>query len=148
MIKCMWCKRVLGEKQGTGTIYVMCPNCFAKLQNEIAIRGAKFFNGDFDVTTTTQIVIVKQNKPINLNAALKFILTGGYSGKDTWAGAWAESHLKADNALYGRKFTASSLTGNHWEDFYVVVTPVDTKAEIRHICHGKKILRWDTTDIY
>ncbi len=34
MIKCMWCGRVL-SKQGTGTIYVMCSDCFAKLQNEI-----------------------------------------------------------------------------------------------------------------
>ena len=35
MIKCMWCKRVLGSKQGTGTIYVMCPECLAKLRSEI-----------------------------------------------------------------------------------------------------------------
>lgn len=121
---------------------------YISIQNELCIRGAKFFNGNLDVCNTTQILIAKQKKLVNLNIALKFIFTGGYSGKDTWAGAWAESHLKADDALYERKFTASSLTGNHWEDFYVVVTPVDTKAEIRHICHGKKILRWDTTDRY
>ncbi len=34
MIKCMCCRRVL-TRQGTGTVYVMCPNCLAKLQNEI-----------------------------------------------------------------------------------------------------------------
>jgi len=35
MIKCACCGRVL-SKQGTGsTIYVMCSDCFAKLQNEI-----------------------------------------------------------------------------------------------------------------
>jgi len=118
---------------------------YISIQNEMAMRGAKFFNGNFDVCNTTQILIAKQNKPINLNTALKFILIGGYSGKDTWAGAWAESYLTANNALYKQKFTASSLTGNHWEDFYLVITPIDTKAEIRHICHGKKILRWDTT---
>ncbi len=34
MIKCICCNRVL-SKQSTGTVYVMCPNCLAKLQAEI-----------------------------------------------------------------------------------------------------------------
>ncbi|MCD6434696.1 MAG: hypothetical protein J7L14_03715 [Candidatus Diapherotrites archaeon] len=34
-IICAWCKRVLGTKQGTGTVYVMCPEYLAKLRSEI-----------------------------------------------------------------------------------------------------------------
>jgi len=34
MIKCIWCRRVL-TRQGTGTVYVMCPECLAKLRSEI-----------------------------------------------------------------------------------------------------------------
>ena len=34
-IICAWCKKVLAQKQGTGTVYVMCPECLAKLQQQI-----------------------------------------------------------------------------------------------------------------
>ncbi|RLG28410.1 hypothetical protein DRN98_09615 [Methanosarcinales archaeon] len=34
-IVCAWCKKVMGIKQGTGTVYVMCPECLAKLQQQI-----------------------------------------------------------------------------------------------------------------
>lgn len=34
-IVCAWCKKVIGTKQGTGTVYVMCPECLAKLRFEI-----------------------------------------------------------------------------------------------------------------
>lgn len=35
-IVCAWCKKVMSTKQGTGTVYVMCPECLAKFQAEMA----------------------------------------------------------------------------------------------------------------
>ncbi len=34
-IVCAWCKKVMGEKQGTGTTHGICPECLAKLQAQI-----------------------------------------------------------------------------------------------------------------
>lgn len=34
-IICAWCGRVLGEKQGEGVTHGICPDCFAKLRQEI-----------------------------------------------------------------------------------------------------------------
>jgi len=34
-IVCAWCKRVIGEKQGEGTGYVICSECLAKLRSGI-----------------------------------------------------------------------------------------------------------------
>lgn len=121
---------------------------YISIQNEFCLRGDKFFNGDFYISDTTQILIAKQNKLINPNVALKFIFAGPYSGKEVTSGAWAESYLKAEKALFKKIWSATSLTGAHWEDFHLIITPVETDIEIRHICHGKKKLRWDTTNIY
>lgn len=35
-IVCAWCKRVLGEKQGEGVTHGICPECLAKLEQEMA----------------------------------------------------------------------------------------------------------------
>jgi len=35
-IVCAWCKKVMGTKQGTGTTHGICPDCLAKLQQEMA----------------------------------------------------------------------------------------------------------------
>jgi len=34
-IICVWCKKILGEKQGDGTVYAMCPDCLVKLRSKI-----------------------------------------------------------------------------------------------------------------
>jgi len=34
-IICAWCGRMLGQKQGEGVTHGFCPDCLAKLQNEI-----------------------------------------------------------------------------------------------------------------
>ena len=35
-IVCAWCKKVMGTKQGKGTTHGICPQCLAKLKQEIA----------------------------------------------------------------------------------------------------------------
>lgn len=117
---------------------------YISIQNEFCLRGTKFFDGNFFIEDTTQIYICRQKKQVNLNCALKFILVGPYSGKNVLSGAWETSNvISPKNALYKKCWTASSLTGAHWEDFYLYIIPVDSNLTIKHIGHGKKRPKFD-----
>lgn len=35
LIRCSWCRKILGEKEGEGITDTICPDCFKKVMEEI-----------------------------------------------------------------------------------------------------------------